>query len=50
VRYLAHTRAALDRYLAEHAPALRAAAAAHAPPGVQLSRAVWEELANFSAP
>ena len=42
IRYEAPDQAALDRYLAEHAPALRAAFAAHFPSGVSVRRAVWE--------
>ena len=44
VRYEAPDRAALERYLAEHAPRLRAEFAARFPAGVELSREVWEAL------
>jgi hypothetical protein len=43
-RYEAPDRAALDRYLAEHAPRLRADVAAHFPKGLELSREVWDEV------
>lgn len=45
IRYEAHDRAALDRYLAEHAPRLRADALAMFPAGVDLQRAEWDILA-----
>ncbi len=41
IRYEAHDGAALDRYLAEHAPRLRAHFDARFPEGVRLSREVW---------
>jgi len=37
----------LDRYIAEHAPRLRADFHEHFPAGVRLSRAVWSEQAAF---
>ena len=43
-RYEAPDQATLDRYLAQHAPALRADFAAHFPEGVSVRRAVWEVL------
>jgi hypothetical protein len=43
-RYEAPDRAALERYLAEHAPALRADFSAHFPAGVTIRRAVWEAI------
>lgn len=42
MRYEAADRAALERYLAAHAPALRAEFNARFPAGVALSRVVWE--------
>jgi hypothetical protein len=44
VRYEARDAAALDQYLAEHAPRLRAHFDAHFPEGVRLSREVWTLL------
>ena len=44
IRYEAPTREALSRYLAEHAPALRAHFEAMFPAGVQLSREQWEAV------
>jgi hypothetical protein len=41
VRYRVADTATLDRYLAEHAPALRAEALQRFPQGVRLERAVW---------
>ena len=41
VRYRCADRATLDRYLAEHAPVLRADATRRFPVGVQLERAIW---------
>lgn len=49
IRYEAQDRAALDRYLTEHAPRTRADFAAHFPEGVELSREEWEVLAAWSA-
>jgi hypothetical protein len=46
VRYEAPDQAALDRYLAEHAPRLRAEALAQFPEGLELSREVWEVLTH----
>ncbi len=48
VRYEAATREALDRYLSEHAPRLRADFDAHFPTGVQLTREVWETVQVWS--
>ncbi len=42
-RYTVASQEKLDRYLAEHAPRLRADFAAHFPSGLRLSRAVWNE-------
>jgi len=44
VRYEVSTREALDRYLSEHAPRLRADFASHFPTGVQLTREVRETV------
>ena len=44
IRYEAPDRAALERYLAEHAARLRGDFAAHFPAGVELSREVWDAL------
>ncbi len=41
--YVVATRADLDRYLTEHAPALRADAIEHFPDGVETVRAIWTE-------
>ena len=42
--YVARSADALERYLRDHAPALREHFAAHAPPGVRLSRGTWRRL------
>jgi hypothetical protein len=47
VRYEAADQATLDRYLAEHAPRLRADLLRHFPSGVDLSREVWEVVAAW---
>ena len=44
IRYEARDAGSLERYLAEHAPRLRAQFDAHFPDGVQLSREVWTVL------
>lgn len=44
IRYEARDRAALDRYLAEHAPRTRGDFMTHFPEGVELSREEWEVL------
>ncbi len=43
-RYTVASQEDLDRYLADHAPRLRADFHQHFPAGVQLSRAVWREV------
>lgn len=48
-RYLAAGLADLERYLEDHAPALRADFAREFPAGVTLSREIWEEYARWSA-
>lgn len=47
IRYLAADRAALDRYLATVAPALRRAALARFPEGVALARDTWQVVAAW---
>jgi hypothetical protein len=49
IRYEAHGRDALARYLAEHAPRLRRDALEHFPEGVELSREEWTVIASWSA-
>ena len=41
IRYEARIEADLERYLAEHAPRLRAEFTSHFPEGVTVSREVW---------
>ena len=43
-RYAVASQEDLDRYVAEHAPRLRADFQQHFPAGVRLTRAVWETL------
>ena len=45
--YVAATRGDLERYLADHAPRLRADFAEHIPRGVQLSREILEVLQEW---
>ncbi|MDF1502323.1 DUF4286 family protein [Roseisolibacter sp. H3M3-2] len=47
--YVAADAEALERYLREHAPALRADFAAHAPAGVRLSRGTWTTVRRWDA-
>lgn len=47
-RYSATSQDELDRYLAEHAPRLRADFLEHFPAGVRVTRAVWSEKASRS--
>ena len=47
IRYDAHDRASLDRYLAEHAARLRGAMARAFPAGVEYAREEWTELAAW---
>ncbi|MER3444465.1 MAG: hypothetical protein C4333_10245 [Meiothermus sp.] len=49
VRYEAHDRAALDCYLAHHAPRLRQHLLEQFPEGVELSREEWEVLEAWPA-
>lgn len=44
MRYEAPDRETLERYLALHAPGLRAEAEARFPAGVTLTRAIWEPI------
>ncbi|HEU5217445.1 MAG TPA: DUF4286 family protein [Gemmatimonadales bacterium] len=48
VRYLAATLGDLERYLEEHAPALRLDFDAHFPSGTRVSREIWEEVHRWS--
>jgi hypothetical protein len=47
IAYVADDEATLRRYLAEHAPELRADFARHFPEGVELSRDVWRVLQRW---
>ena len=47
IRYEARDQAALDVYLAEDAPRLRADFHEHFPSGVQLSREIWDVIGTF---
>lgn len=47
VRYEAHSRAALDEYLAEHAPRLRAHLKEQFPEGVEIAREEWVVLESW---
>jgi hypothetical protein len=46
-RYGAESQADLDRYVAQHAPALRDDFAAHFAAGVTLAREVWDEVERW---
>lgn len=46
-RYEAHDRAALDRYMREHAARLREHVAETFPEGIGFEREEWETLASF---
>ncbi len=48
ISYLASDRAALDRYIADHAPALRDHFNRHFPQGVTLSRQVWQTIEEWT--
>lgn len=50
IRYEAHDRAALDRYLAEHAPRLRGDSRRAFPRGVTLGREEWDVLETWDRP
>lgn len=45
--YRAADQAALDRYLAQHAPAFRADFANHFPAGAAVSREIWRTLQTW---
>ncbi len=49
IRYEARDAASLERYLAEHAPRLRAHFDAQFPEGVRLSREVWTVVQAWPA-
>jgi hypothetical protein len=46
-RYLAASLADLERYLEEHAPALRQDYATQFPSGTRLEREIWEEMQRW---
>jgi hypothetical protein len=48
-RYSVASQEDLNRYLAEHAPAMRTDFAEHFPSGVRLTRAVWQSIYRRSA-
>ena len=47
-RYSVASQEDLDRYLAEHAPRLRADFVAHFPAGMTLSRAIWKSVRAYT--
>ncbi len=47
-RYSVASQDDLNRYLAEHAPRLRADFAEHFPAGMRLSRAVWQSIRAYA--
>jgi uncharacterized protein DUF4286 len=47
IRYTAANCEALDAYIEQHADRLRQDALEHFPTGVQLSRQIWEVIAEF---
>lgn len=47
VSYIARDRTTLDRYITDHAPALRDHFNQHFPDGVELSRKVWETIEEW---
>jgi hypothetical protein len=47
IRYKAADRASLDRYIADHAPRLRAELLEYFPTGVELSRRIFDVLSEF---
>jgi hypothetical protein len=49
IAYEVRDDATLQRYLDDHAPALRADFARHFPTGVELSREVWRVASSWSA-
>ena len=48
IRYIAPTRTALDAYLKDHAPRLRADFHSHFQTGVELSREEWSVISSFA--
>lgn len=48
VRYLAHSREDLDRYLTRHAERLRGDVAVHFPDGISFVRAEWRPVEEFT--
>ena len=48
VRYVAATREALEHYLSDHAPRLRADFLDHFPTGAKLEREVWQVVESFA--
>lgn len=48
-QYQALSQAALDRYLSEHAPRLRADLLSHFPQGVDLAREVWVTVQQWGS-
>src|SRR5687767_6890438 len=49
IRYEASNQQAVDRYIVEDAPRLRADFAEHFPSGVEVSREIWETIGEWSA-
>lgn len=49
IRYAALDQRAVERYVAEDAPRLRADFAEHFPNGVEVSREVWETIGEWPA-
>jgi hypothetical protein len=49
IRYHLASRADLERYLAQAAPALRAEFGARYPGGVALTREIWEQVQEWAA-
>ena len=47
ISYVAGDRTTFDRYIADHAPALRDHFNQHFPKGVELSRKVWEIIEEW---
>ena len=48
IRYYASDQASLDAYLASEAPRLRDDFNSHFPDGIELTRAVWDNIGEFS--
>jgi hypothetical protein len=49
IRYEATGQQAVDRYIAEDAPRLRADFTQHFPEGIEVSREIWETIGEWSA-